>query len=213
MTDILPVDSYIREGFAKKLSEQFRCPSAFVSSVDELRNLLTLQGNSPPEYPYIFLRQVSVGPNTESYNPNRIARQGVPVTINSDNNQFQLARLYPAKFEIEATFHTDRMDGPSVSSVNGFVRRWLFARRNGSLQFNVDYGLTKISVSYTLSDSVSTPPRESPTDQEPVYKIPGNITILGYVSEPELGTRGRINQILLADAHPDVASGSQFFKF
>lgn len=210
---ILPVDSYIREGFSKQMIEQFRCPAAFATSVDELRTLLSMQGNSPVEYPYIFLRQSSVSMSKESYNPNRLSRQGIPVTINSDNTQFQMARIIPANFEIEATFHTNRMDGNAVSSVNGFVRRWLFASRNGSLQFNVDYGLTKISVSYTLSDSVPTPPRESPTDQESVYKVVATATIHGYVSEPELGTRGRINQILLADAHPTEQTGSQFFKF
>ena len=210
---ISPVDDYITEGFSKQLVEQFRCPAVFTTSIDQLRNLQTLQGNAPPSYPYIFLGPPTTSPNLESYAGNRLSRQGIPVTLNSDNNQFQMARIIPANFEIEVLFITNKMKDTTVNSARGFVRRWLFARRTGSLHFNVDYGLTKISISCVLSDSVSIAPRENPAEQESVYKITTSAVIHGYVSEPELGTRGRINQIYLSDAHPTAQPGSQFFKF
>lgn len=210
---ISPIDDYIKEGFSQQMIEQFRCPAIFVSSPDKLRNLQTLLGNSQPSYPYIFLFVQSVGPNINSYATNRFARQGIRVALNTDNNQFQMARLIPVVFEIEVSFITDKMASDEVDSVNGFIRRWLFARRNGSLQFNVNYGLTSVSISYTLSDTVPIQPRESPTDQESFYTVVTTASVQGYVSEPELGTRGRINQIQLAETHPEVSPGSTFFKF
>ena len=209
-----PVDSFVRQGFASQLSKQFRCPAIYTTSPDKLRNLQTFLGNKQPEYPYIFLSIQSLGPNTDSYVTNRLARQGLQVTISTDNNQYQLVRLIPTNFEIEVTFITNKYSGHDLDCVEGFVRRWLFSRRNGSMLFNVDYGNTQLSISYTLSDSVPIAPRDTPTDQESVYQVVANATVHGFISEPELGTRGRINQIQLADAHPTVGvTGSQFFPF
>jgi hypothetical protein len=211
---IPPIDNFIREGFSQQITKQFRCPAIFVSSVDKLRNLQALQGNAPPKYPYIFLGVQSIAPNPESYNTNRIARQGIPVALNTDNNQYQLARLIPVNFEVEVAFTTNKYSGEDTDSVEGFTRRWLFARRIGSLNFNIDYGLSQISVSYALNDSISIAPRENPTEQESVYVVTNTATIHGYVSEPELGTRGRINEIVLTEEHPlNAMSASQFLPF
>lgn len=211
---IPPIDNFIREGFSQQITKQFRCPAIFVSSIDKLRNLQALQGNSPPKYPYIFLTIQTVTPNPESYTTNRLARQGISVSVNSDNNQFQLARLIPVNFEVEVAYTTNKYSGDDTDSVEGFTRRWLFARRIGSLNFNIDYGLSQVSISYALADTVPIQPRENPADQESVYVVTANATIHGYISEPELGTRGRINQIQLTDEHPvGTLSGSQFLPF
>jgi hypothetical protein len=210
---IPPIDNFIREGFTKHIQTQFRCPAMFVSSVDKLRNLQTLQGNATPKYPYIFLSIQNIQPNLESYVTHKLSKQGIPVTVNTDNNQFMLARLIPAKFEIEVTFTTNKFSSDDLDSVEGFTRRWLFARRIGSLNFNVDYGMTKLAISYTLGDTVPIQPRENPADQESVYVVTNNATVHGYVSEPELGTRGRINQIVLTESLPPLKGTSQYFPF
>ena len=207
--NIPPIDNLIREGFAKHVARQFRCPSVFVSSIDKLRNLQTLQGNVTPSYPYLFLAIQSAAPNPDSYVSHKLSKQGIPVTLTSDNNQVHLAKLLPTRFEVEMSFTTNRFSGDDVSSVEGFTRRWMFVRRIGSLNFNVDYGMTKVAISYFLGDSVPITPRENPADQESVYNIVTTATINGYVSEPELGTRGKVNQIILTDQAPS----GQFFSF
>ena len=83
---------------------------------------------------------------------------------------------------------------------------------DGALNFNVDYGLSRMTVTSTVTDSLAVPKRENPADQESVYQVVSNITIHGYISEPALMTRGRINQIVLADA-PAPGPGEQFFPF
>ena len=210
-----PIDNFVREGFAKQITSQFRCPAIFVSSPDKTRNLQTLLGNKIPEYPYIFLAVQSMAPNQDSYLNLSLLRQGIPVRINTDNNQAQLVRLVPTNFEIEVTYVTNKYSG-DLESVEGYARRWLFARRNGSLQFNINYGMSQLSISYLLGDSVPIQPRDNPTDAESVYQVVTTATVHGYVSEPELGTRGIINQIQLTDTHPPVegsVSGTQFFPF
>ena len=195
---IQPIDDLIKQGFAQQMIRQFRAQTIYTTSPDKLKTLQQLLGNDPVKYPYIFLNVQSTAPNTDSYNAHRLSRHGIPVSLNTDNNQIQMARIVPVNFEIEVTFVTNEYSG-DLTTVQGFVTRWLFARRNGALQFNVDYGLSQLSISYMLSDNISTPPRESPADGESVYQIVTTATVHGYVSEPELGTRGRINRIQLAE--------------
>jgi len=211
-TEIKPVDDFVRAGFCHYMIEQFRAPTIFVTSPDALTNLKAMLGNKQPEYPYIFLWHQTSSPNTDGYTTNRMARHGIPVTLSNDNKQFQMAKVLPTNFEIEATYVTNKMDGMGPEAVNQYMRRWLFTRRNGAINFQIDYGLSRLTIGVTLSDSISIPKRENPADTESVYQVVSNITIHGYVSEPALGTRGRINQIVLQDG-PALKPGQQFFPF
>lgn len=213
-TQIQPVDTLIHEGLAQKMKQQFRAPAYFVSSPDKLRQLQVLQGNKPVEYPYIFLNMQSWGAASDRYNSNRLARQGIPVRLAAGNNQYELARIIPTNFEIEVTFVTNKYSGVTPDCVDAFARRWLFVRRNGAVNFTVNYGLTDLPVTYTIGESLSIPPRESPTDQESVYQVVGNLTLQGYISEPVLGVRGRVSQIILSEAIPTTGKpGEKFFPF
>jgi len=209
-TQLQPVEAFVREGFANKVKEQFRAPAIFVSSPDKLRNLQVLLGNRPPEYPYIFMVQQSKAANPDGYASNRLARQGVPVRLSTDGHQYDMVRVIPTNFDIELTFITNKYDG-GLDSVDGFSTRWLFNRRNGASLFTVNYGLANFPVSYTISDSITVPQRESPTDQESVYQVVGNILLHGWVSEPVLGTRGRVNQIVLSDTVPTLGLPNEHF--
>ena len=210
---IQPVDTLIKEGFAQQVMQQFRAPAHFVASPDKLRQLQVLLKNATPEYPYIFLNVQSWAAAQDRYVTNRLCRQGIPVTDNSDGNQVHLARLVPTNFYIEVTFITNKYSG-GLESVEGFARRWLFVRRNGAVNFTINYGLTNIPVTYTVAETLPLPPRESPSEQEAVYQVVGNITLQGFVSEPALGTRGRISQIILSEAVPTIGKpGEKFFPF
>jgi hypothetical protein len=211
-TKIQPIDAFVREGFAERMKSQFRCPSIFVSSPDKLRNLQTLLQGKSPEYPYIFMNVQSMSANLDSYSTNTLARHGVPVQINRDNQRVELVRLIPTNFEIEVTFISNKYSGDGLDNVEGFARRWLFVRRNGALQYNVNYGMTQLSIGYQIAESLSIPQRENPTDQESIYSVIGTVTLHGYVSEPVLGSKGIINQIQLAETHPAMGNAT-FFKF
>lgn len=213
-TALQPVDSFVKEGLAQKIKQQFQAETMFVSSTDKLRQLKVVTQNAPVKYPYIFLFVQSWSAASDRYNSNRLARQGLPVRVTTGDNQFQMVRVLPVNFEVELTFITNKYDGIGLDAVDGFARRWLFARRNGSLGFTINYGMTDFPVAYTVTEALSIPPRESPVDQEPVYQVVGNLTVQGYISEPVLGTRGRIQQIILSDSVPTLNQpGEQFFPF
>jgi hypothetical protein len=211
--DIQPVDTFVREGFAKKMTEQFRAPTLFVTSPDVLPSMKTALGNQTPSYPYIELRQQSVSDNPDAYVTHRLVRQGLAVQYSK--NQFDMVRILPANFTVEATFVTNRHSSNDTNSVDGFVRRALFARRNGSLSFQINYGMTVLPITYTIDGNISTPPRESPTDLESVYKTVLNIVVHGYVSEPSLGNRGRVQQVYVGQqvVTPGGINNTQFIPF
>ncbi len=209
-----PVDFFVKEGLLQKVRQQFKSSAMFVTSNDKLRQLKVVTENNPVKYPYIFLNVQSWGAASDRYNTNRLSREGVPVKLTAGNNQNQMARVIPVNFEIELTFITNKYDGIGLDCVDGFARRWLFLRRNGGLTFTVNYGLTNFPVTYVVGEMLTIPPRESPTDQEPVYQVVGNLTVQGYISEPVLGTRGRVQQIVLSESIPTLnLPGEQFFPF
>lgn len=210
-TTIEPVDTFIQAGLCQNMTQQFRVPAIFVTSPDALAQQKAQLGNKQPEYPYLFMYIQSFGPNTDSYMTNRLARHGIPVQVNNDNKQIQVAKLIPTNFETEVTYVTNKYDGLDTDSVKGFVRRWLTTRRNGALNFQTKYGLTSLAISCTMADVLQIPKRDNPADAESMYSVVTNVTVHGFVSEPALGTRGRIQQIVLSDAPPNTPG--QFFPF
>jgi hypothetical protein len=208
------VDFFVKEGLVQKIKQQFQAKTMYITSNDKLRQLRVMHENVEVKYPYIFLNVQSWSAASDRYNSNGLTRQGIPVRLATGNNQYQMVRVIPVNFEIELTFITNKYDGIGLDSVDGFARRWFFARRNGSLNFVVNYGMTDFPVTYSVNEALSIPPRESPTDQEPVYQVVGNLTMLGYISEPVLGTRGRIQQVVLSESVPTLNKpGEQFFPF
>lgn len=211
--NIQPVDVFVRAGFLQQVTDQFRAVTTWTTSPDKLAELKTALGNKQPAYPYVFLTQQSLSPNKESYNPRRLARYGVPVRFSDDQRLAYNARLIPANYEVELTFITNDYDR-SVHSVNGFARRWAFAQRNGYLNYRVNYGLTALDVNVMLTDTLSLPQRENPADSESIYQVVANVTIHGYVSEPELAERQRILQIEPTFEVSEAKEGtSHFYPF
>jgi hypothetical protein len=211
---IPPIEGLILEGFQRKMSEQLSCPVIITTGIDELKQLAILQGNAAPTYPYAFVEITGVSSDPESpYVSQRMIREGIPVTLSTDNNQYMMARLYPTKFEFNLVFHSAQFSD-NKDSVMAFARRWLFTRRNGAANFSINYGLTNVAVSYVLTEQVSTPKKENPSDTEAVYKPSASGVIHGYTSEPDLGKRGRINTLILTDEHPEeYLSGATFTPF
>lgn len=211
MDKVQPVDDLVRAGFQQKMIEQFRCPATWTTSPDKLAVLKTMLGNEQPSYPYVFMTVQSMAPNTDWYSSHRLARYGVPVMMSDDQRQQFYARLFPQNFELEITFVTNKFSG-DLEAVEGFARRWQMARRNGYLQYRINYGQTALDIAVVLNDTISVPTRENPAEQESVYQVVANATIKGYISEAVLGSRQRVLQV---ETTTKVAAGvgAQFFPF
>jgi hypothetical protein len=115
---------------------------------------------------------------------------------------------------MQIEYMTNKFDGLE-NSVRFFARRWLFARRCGYLKFNVNYGKLELPISLTLSDAVTIPELENKVETETVYKTVVNLTVHGYISEPELGVQGILQTVNVDVQVAGVADrpGYQFFPF
>ena len=190
-----PIDTFIKAAFEEKIRNTFLCKTVFTTGVDEVRSLQYQQGNKQPEYPYIFLTITSVASSMDRYNFNSPSRIGIPVTKTIDGNRFLTARFLPVNFLVDVKYITNKYSSIDAGSIEWFIRRWNFSRRNGSLSFNVNYGQIVMSINYSLGEDISIPTREDQTQNEAVYKLTSSATIFGFVSEPETGISGRVNQI------------------
>ena len=101
----------------------------------------------------------------------------------------------PANYECEIVYTTNSVNGTDQHSGFEFQRRWMFAMRNGSLKFNVNYGRVVMRIGCILSDSIDVPQLENKTEQEAKYEFIGNATFKAYVSEPMLGQSGIVHTV------------------
>ena len=197
------------------MQQAFQATSVYQTSPDRLRALQAAQNGKTPEYPFVFLNVQTWSAASGGYHSRRLSTEGLPVRLTTDNGQVELVRVIPTNFEVEVSFVTNAYDtlGTKVVSVKDFARRWLFCRRNGALNFTVNYGMTNFPITCVLGENVTTAPRETPVDAEPVYTANTTLTVQGYVSEPVLGNRGRIKDIILSEEVPPITPGATFYPF
>lgn len=214
MSAIQPIEDFVFEGLGNRIQQVFGCRCIYTTANDKTQVLARLSEGKKVEYPYIFMTLQNMGPNTESYATNRIARRGLAVTVG--DNQAQTVRLLPTNFELEIEFITNKFKGFEQGSVLAFARRWLFARRCGYLKFNIKYGRLALWVSATLGEQVTVPQLENKVETETSYKVTTTITVHGYSSEPELGTQGIVQDLVVDGVVLNADGslpGSQFFSF
>jgi hypothetical protein len=190
---IQPLEDLVLAGLQSRFQQVFGCLAIHTSSTDKTKLVERVFAGKTITYPYAFITIQNISANTDSYNSNSLARNGL-VTIAKDNLAYR-TRIIPANFELEIEYVTNKFQGTEAGSVLTFIRRWLFARKNGYLKFNINYGRLAISISCTLSNSTTVPVRDNVLESESVYKITNTITLHGYISEPALGTIGIIQNI------------------
>lgn len=211
-TRVQPIDEFIFQGVAQKMTQQFQGTAVYVTSPDKVRALQTVTGKTP-EYPFIFLNVQTWSAASDRYNSVKMSRTGLHVKTTTDGGQFLTVRVLPVNFEVEVTFITNAYDGVEGKSAKEFARRWLLVRRNGALGFTVNYGMMNFPITMVLNESVSLPNRETPTDQEATYSPTSTLTVQGYISEPVLGRKGRIQDIILSEEVPPITPGATFYSF
>ena len=214
-TRLQPVDEFVFHGLSQKMQQSFQATSVYQTSPDKLKALQTVLNGKTPEYPFVFLNVQTWRAASDRYHSRRLATEGLPVRLTGDNGQVELARVVPTNFEVEVSFVTNAYDSRDqrIMSVKDFARRWLFCRRNGALNFTVNYGMTNFPVTCVLGESTTMPSRETPVDAEPVYTATATLTVQGYTSEPVLAQRGRIRDIILSEEVPPIAPGATFYPF
>jgi hypothetical protein len=219
-TEIQPLDYFVQAGFQQRFQQTFgavKC--AYVDVNDKIRIIQRVFGEgNQVQYPYAYLVVTRLAVNEHSYNPGYLSRRGIVINV-SAKDTYQTVRILPADFEIECTYITNKFQAVEQGSVMSFARRWLMARRNGYLKFSIDYGKKQFGVGVTMDEAVDIPIRENITEAETSMEITVRATVHGYVSEPVLGEKGRINKLNVnnfeASIYPpnQVVVSTQTFTF
>ncbi len=215
MDNLESIEKFVRDGFVQQLQREFGCAVIPTPAADKANAIKQLAQGANVTYPYILATPGQVAANPNSYNSHRLSRQGLPVALSSDGRQYRVALLWPANFDYELTFVTNSYAGVpgKEMGVQQFVSRCLLCRRSGNLQFNVNYGLLSVSISYTMQESISFSPRENPAESETIYQVTCQITVHGYQSEEQLTTRGKIHTVLLTTEVAPQQQTGQFIPF
>ncbi len=209
-----PVEDFVFEGLSKRVQQVFDCPCMYTTANDKTAVLKRISEGRDLQYPYIFMTIQTLSSNPDSYNAHFLARKGIVIAVGE--TQSQSVRLLPANFEIELEFVTNKFKGLEQGSVLAYSRRWLFARRLGYLKFNVKYGRLVLPISLTMGDAITVPLLDNKVEAETAYKVTANLTVHGYVSEPELSTQGVLQEVVVNGVlmNPDGSvPDSQFFSF
>lgn len=184
-TQVQTVDSFILIGLQKRFHKVFNCPPLFVSSTDKAKTLEKAFEGKPVSYPYAFLTVNSFSHGTDSYNGTSMSRHGLVTNVSTDGKSGYKAKVLPASFEIEVEYVAQSFDG-SPTSILGFARNWLFARRGGWLKFQVEYGRLDLGISVEMSDNVSLPKKDGSVNVEQKFELVTTMTVHGFVSYPIL---------------------------
>lgn len=210
-TVIQPIEDLMFSGFQSRFQQVFDCPVIYTTATDKAKLIKRMFEGKEISYPYAFITIQSISPNTDSYNSNSLARNGL-VTVSQNNIAYRV-RLIPAKFELEIEYVTNKFQGLDAGSVLTFAKRWLFARKNGYLKFNINYGRLAIGISAILSNTANTPLRDNVLEAESVYTITNTLSLNGYISEPVLGTIGVIQDIEVNEVSIDINGAVPNFQF
>jgi hypothetical protein len=192
---IVPIETQVFDGLIKRFTQVFQCPAIITTTQDKTRTLERMQEGRALEYPFAFLTIQSVAHNKEQRQSAYLSRRGIPIAYN--NVQTLMSRLVPANFNVEVEFRTTKFSGIEATTVMGYAKRWLFAYKCGMLKFNVQHGQLPVRIGITMDDTVPTPPLENKLETETCYKITSNLVVHGWVSEPELGTQGVVQEFEL----------------
>lgn len=193
---IEPVERLILDGLTQKFAKAFNCKQTMITSAYEKTRLLAQRkAGGQLQYPMAFLKVTGIGAATDRYVSPYLARTGAQIVASDDDNSALSVKLLPSNFQVEIEYRTNEFDLSVEHSVLAFSRKWLFARRNGYLKFNVAYGKISLMIGAILDESVSVPERSSPTEQTPEYLVTTSLQLLGWISEPQTKIIGTVQNV------------------
>lgn len=198
-----PVEELILSGVAKRFQQVFDCLPVITNTYEKVRVIKQLFDGKPVVYPFATIIVRSVYPNTESWNTNYMARRGLQAVVHDSNNAAYTVRLLPTCFDLDIEYHTNQFNLGLSNSVLAFAKNWLFARRNGYMKFDAQYGRLNLKIQSDLDANVVLPTLENTADEEPVYVVRASMTVKGYMSQAELGTIGIVQDVEVTESYQD----------
>jgi hypothetical protein len=215
--EIQPIDYLVLAGFQERFQQVFgavKC--AYINANDKTKILQRVFGEGAQiTYPYAYFEIKHVDRNANTYNGGYMSRRGLVMNINSDST-VQTVRILPCNFELEVTYVTNRFQSVEQGSVMSFVRRWLGAGRNGYLKTSVNYGRLQFGIGVTLDEGLNIPSRGNIVETETSFMLTATATVHGYISEPVLGQKGKVNQFNVNGSVGGINGqivNTQFFAF
>jgi hypothetical protein len=192
---IVPIETQVMSGLIKRFTQVFQCKAIYTTTQDKTRTLERLQEGKELELPFAFLTVQSMAHNKDQRQSAYLSRRGLPIA--GGQGQAFTSRLVPVNFSIEVEFRTNQFTGIESTTVMGYAKRWLFAYKCGMLKFNIQHGQLPVRIGVTMDDTVPTPPLENKVENDSHYKVTTNLVVHGWVSEPQLGSQGVIEEIEL----------------
>ena len=207
-----PLDSLILKGIQAKIQNLTEARTVWTSSTDRALTLQQLFGHPGANtsdititYPYVFLTITSVTESEVRLHNRTTALRGFPSVIVDDQK-----RAYNVKFLAVDTAVNVQFGSNSYKQIQRMASLWMFARKNGWLKFDVQYGRTQFGIGVEMDNNVTMPVREADPEDVSEYILDANLTIQGFISLPTLIEQQVANQV---EHTFDLPDGTTFWSF
>lgn len=187
--DLDPVENFIFAGVRKHVGEVVGGKTIWVTSNDKTKALQRLFGNVAAGaqdikvvYPYCFLKLGNFQITTERWNSMALNLYGIKGAVFVDDQKRSYrVKLLPADIQVNLEYVTN-----SFMQARDMGKRFLFARHNGWLAFNVQYGRSTLEITCDLASDIQLPDREADLGSVQEYVVSVSFTIRGFLSDSTL---------------------------
>lgn len=195
-----PVEKFVFDGLQKRFTEVFEAKSIWATSTDKTKLLQKLFGNvasgateTQVQYPYSFLVLNSSTVSEVRGNIKHMSLHGLSaVLMVDDQKRAYRVKLQPTDFTVTVEYVTNNYE-----NVLSFANKWMFARTNGWLRYNVQYGNAVLTVAADLEGSIQFPQREADLNNVQEYTVTTTMSIQGFMSFATLMEQQIIDTVVL----------------
>jgi len=178
-TKIQPLSYYVFAGLQQMIAQDFAVKPPIFSTAENVQELL--RTGVKPEYPFCYLRLVTMGVSTKSddgksRNPHEMARLGMMNRFNTDRSEAQITAAIPTTYAIELHFITD-----NFNQVMTFNTRWTFAHIRNRLDFKLGYMDFDYDIGIELDPSLTVPTQEGDLSSPGPFEFVDNLSVRGYL--------------------------------
>ena len=179
------VEKFVFDGFQKRFTEVFEAKSIWATSSDKTKLLQKLFGNmasgaaeTQVQYPYAFFTLNTATASDVRGNLKVMSLHGLSAVLMVDDQKRAFrVKLTPTDFSVTVEFVTN-----NYQQVLAYVNKWMFARTNGWLRYNVQYGNAVFTIAADLDGTVQMPQREADLTNVQEYVVTTTVTIQGFMS-------------------------------
>jgi hypothetical protein len=192
---VRPVEEFVFQGLAKRFQQVFDCICVYTNTYETMRAVQQIFDGKPVQYPFAIMRIDGMRMTENTWNTQQMARKGLITSIQDDGKNAWAVKLMPATFTIGIEYHTNQFDLSLNNSVLAFAKSWIFARRNGFLKYEVQYGNLALQILPQLDNDLQIPSMDNQANKEAVFVVKANIQLLGWISQAHLGTENLVKEI------------------